>query len=111
MLVFFWPRLLLSLFGKEFSFGAPLLLQVLIIGEFVNAAAGPVGMALLMSGRERLLAIIISSIVASKIVMNVVAIRFWHELGAAVVSSINLSLLNAVCLYSCRKITRQNRLA
>lgn len=50
MLVF--PGWLMGLFGEGFSGGARLL-QILAIGQFVNAITGSVGYLLMMSGHER----------------------------------------------------------
>jgi O-antigen/teichoic acid export membrane protein len=50
MLIF--PSFLMSLFGEEFSEGA-VLLQILAVGQFINAITGSVGFLLMMSGHER----------------------------------------------------------
>lgn len=47
------PEFLLGLFGPEFVAGA-LALQLLAAGELVNVMAGPVGIALIMQNRERI---------------------------------------------------------
>lgn len=54
LLLIFFPSLALSLFGRDFSVGAPAL-QILALGQFVNAATGSVGFLLMMTGNERLL--------------------------------------------------------
>lgn len=50
MLIF--PSFLMSLFGAEFVEGAALL-QILAVGQFINAITGSVGFLLMMSGHER----------------------------------------------------------
>lgn len=50
MLIF--PSFLMSLFGAEFAEGAALL-QILAVGQFINAITGSVGFLLMMSGHER----------------------------------------------------------
>lgn len=45
-------EILLGLFGPEFAAGA-VALRILAVGQFVNVAAGPLGAALTMTGRER----------------------------------------------------------
>ena len=46
------PEFVMGLFGEDFVSGA-LILQILSIGQFVNVAAGSVGVLLVMSGHER----------------------------------------------------------
>jgi O-antigen/teichoic acid export membrane protein len=50
MLIF--PSFLMRLFGAEFAEGAALL-QILAVGQFINAITGSVGFLLIMSGHER----------------------------------------------------------
>ena len=55
VIVFFLiPGTILGIFGAEFVGGAPVL-KIMIMGEFVNAVTGPVGVLLLMSGHEKLM--------------------------------------------------------
>lgn len=91
MLVF--PAELLGLFGQEFSRGVPLL-RILALGQLVNAATGPVGFALLMSGRERLFAITTATTAAVGVVALLVVIPRAGALGAAWVSAASLAVLN-----------------
>lgn len=46
------PEWVLGLFGDEFRSGA-LALQLIAIGQLINVLAGPVGIALIMQGREQ----------------------------------------------------------
>lgn len=50
MLIF--PSWLMGLFGEGFA-GGSLLLQILAVGQFINAITGSVGYLLMMSGHER----------------------------------------------------------
>jgi O-antigen/teichoic acid export membrane protein len=99
--IFFWPEAPLLLFGNEFVEQAQLIVRILVTGEFVNAATGPIGLALLMSGRERHLATIIGGVVLFKLGVNIIAIDYLGGVGAAIVRSFCLILLNAICWYSC----------
>lgn len=51
-LIFIAPQFVLSLFGPEFV-GAVPALMILAVGQLVNLIGGPVGLVLIMAGRER----------------------------------------------------------
>ena len=46
-----FPHIYLSLFGASFQTGAPALM-ILALGQLINAAAGPSGSVLIMTGRS-----------------------------------------------------------
>ncbi|GMU55140.1 MAG: hypothetical protein AMXMBFR33_42860 [Candidatus Xenobia bacterium] len=48
----FFPTEILSYFGNTFQ-GGELILQISLVGAFLNAASGPVGQALLIGGHEQ----------------------------------------------------------
>ena len=52
IVILLFPAWLLGLFGPEFVGGATAL-RILALGQLVNMVAGPVGVALLMTGEER----------------------------------------------------------
>jgi O-antigen/teichoic acid export membrane protein len=87
------PQFLLGVFGPEFTHGGSLL-QVLAFGQFVNAATGPVGFALLMTGRERVFAWTMGAAAAGNVVGNLIAIPIWGAVGAAAVTAVSVVLLN-----------------
>ena len=75
------PEWVLSLFGDEFAKGA-LALQLLAIGELVNVLAGPLGIALVMQKRERL--VLINEAIASVAGLAIAAFLLpnWGLAGA-----------------------------
>lgn len=93
MIMMIWPQGLLNLFGSEFTQGK-LLLQVLALGQFVNAATGPVGFTLLMTGKERSFAVSMAVVASFNIVGNLFLIPKFGSLGAAFVTAISVALLN-----------------
>ena len=89
-----WPgEILVLLFGIEFEHGENLL-QVLAFGQFVNAITGPVGFALLMSGREKYFARSMAIIAVANIIGNIYAIQLWGAIGAAFVTAGSVIVLN-----------------
>ena len=89
------PRVVLGVFGAGFGAGETLL-RLLAIGQFINAATGPVGFALLMSGRERVFAITLGAAAALNVLGNVIAIPRWGAAGAAFVTMLSVATLNLV---------------
>jgi len=92
ILVVFGERLL-SLFGPEFPAGQPALV-LLVIGQTVNVAMGPVALLLVMTGHERVLAISTCACGVLNIVLNVVLVPFWGLVGTAMSLAISLSVWN-----------------
>jgi len=86
---------LLRIFGDAFAGGAPAL-RLLSIGEMVNAAVGPIGFILAMTGRQKLN--LVNSIVLAglHITLNILMIPRYGIAGAGLATSISLGLLNVV---------------
>ena len=93
-----FPERILSLFGTQFEAGAAALI-VLSIGQFVNAATGPVGYLLNMSGLHR----IEGRIAVAGAVMTVgfcfALIPAWGLLGAAAANAIATAACNLLRVY------------
>ena len=93
-----FPERILSLFGTQFEAGAQVLI-VLTIGQFVNAATGPVGYLLNMSGFHR----IEGRIAVAGAVMTVgfcfALIPVWGLLGAAAANAIATAACNLLRVY------------
>ncbi len=101
MIVF--PEFLLGMFGDEFVEGANLL-RILALGQFVNAATGLVGSALVMTGREREFAKATGISAAASLVGNLVAVTIWGALGAAIATSASIALYNLWLLLLVSKV-------
>lgn len=97
--MFFFPEALLELlFGSGFSESAGLL-RVLALGQFVNAATGPVGFALLMTGRERAFAATAAAVAVATVAGCVVAVPILGAMGAALVTAASVAALNLSQLF------------
>ncbi|MFG0262407.1 MAG: polysaccharide biosynthesis C-terminal domain-containing protein, partial [Novipirellula sp. JB048] len=90
---FLFASTILSTFGEAFQSGA-ILLRILVIGQFVNAATGSVGYLLMMSGNERDYrnATLFSAV--SCIALSLVLVPSMGPVGAAIVTAGTLSITN-----------------
>jgi O-antigen/teichoic acid export membrane protein len=99
LLVFIaFPEQILSLFGPQFEAGAQVLI-VLSIGQFVNAATGPVGYLLNMSGFHRIegrIAVVGALLTAG---LCFALIPSWGLLGAAAANAIATASCNLLRVY------------
>lgn len=108
MLIF--PSLLMSLFGKEFSDGA-VLLQILAIGQFINAVTGSVGFLLMMSGHERdMRNVTLVSGITAMCLTWILTVQFGI-VGAAVGTAIAVATQNLLAVYFVKKRLGFNTLA
>ncbi|PAV24995.1 oligosaccharide flippase family protein [Tamilnaduibacter salinus] len=83
------------LFGAEYeSAYAPLC--VLILGRFVSAVFGPVGMLLSMSGYERLVARVLMLAVVVNVVLNAALIPLYGVIGAACATTATMVTWNFI---------------
>lgn len=84
---------IMSVFGVEFS-GYGLILIVVCVGQLINAATGPVGFLLVMSGHEN--KIRDSSIINAPMIIGLSLLLIWNFglFGAAVSMMLGVSLQN-----------------
>lgn len=108
MLVF--PTFLMSLFGAEFAEGA-VLLQILAVGQFINAITGSVGFLLMMSGHERdMRNVTLVSGTSALLLAWLLTIQFGI-VGAAVGTAIAVATQNLLAVYFVKKRLGFNTLA
>ena len=88
---------ILSLFGSAFVAGA-LALVILAIGRFVNGATGPVGFAIVMAGHSRLNLLNSGVVLGLNLLLDLWLIPRFGVVGAALGSSISLSVVNLLRL-------------
>ena len=97
--LFFFPSLLLSFFGEEFTDGK-VALQILAVGMFVNALFGSVGNYLMMSGHEKLLAKILLAAILISIMLMLLLVPNYGIVGAAWSVSITMIIWNCAAYFS-----------
>jgi O-antigen/teichoic acid export membrane protein len=93
-----FPAHILSLFGTQFEAGAQVLI-ILTIGQFVNAATGPVGYLLNMSGFHRIEGRIAVAGALITVGLCFALIPFWGILGAAAANAIATASCNLLRVY------------
>jgi O-antigen/teichoic acid export membrane protein len=101
----FWPTLgisillavaakpVLALFGSGFSSASGILI-VLLVGQLINAAAGSVGYLMTLTGHQREAAWVFGSVALVHVALNALAITAIGAIGAALATTISLSLWN-----------------
>ena len=102
IVMFVFPKQILSLFGEGFE-DASIYLQILAIGQFINAITGSVGYLLSMSGNEKDLRN--SSLVSGAIVISlcVILIPIFNGVGAAVAVSVAIAMQNLLAVHWVKK--------
>lgn len=88
-----WPQGILNFFGDDFVEAASLL-QIIALGQFINASTGLVGSALVMTGSERLFAWTVGATTLLNITGNLITIPKWGAIGAAWVTALSIAILN-----------------
>ncbi len=87
------PQFSLGLFGEEFKIGKYALI-LLVIGQFINATSGSVGIFFNMTGNQVLFRNIILIAVAINIVLNYILIPIYGINGASIATMVSMSFWN-----------------
>jgi len=95
-----WP--LLYLFGEKFTSGYPVMF-VLALGFLVRASMGPAEMFLNMLGEHRRCAAIFFISVGFNLVMNIVLVKHFGLMGAAVSTSASMMLAATMFYYVAKR--------
>jgi O-antigen/teichoic acid export membrane protein len=96
-------RILLGMFGGSFREGYTALV-ILAIGHFFNAASGPVGMFLNMTGHQKSIRNVVATAAALNFLFNLILIPRYGINGAAAAGMISMIFWNvAACVYVHRK--------
>lgn len=85
----------LLMFGPDFTRGQTAL-TILCIGQVVNAATGPVGLLISMTGHARVGAITDGIIGALNIILNLLLIPKWGVEGTAIATATSMIIVNVV---------------
>lgn len=80
---------ILSLWGSEFT-AAYWILIILAVGQFINLAAGAVGIILMMTNNEKILGKITVSFLLLNLLLNLIFIYYMGAIGAAIATSITV---------------------
>lgn len=97
-----FPQVYLGIFGPGFDSGV-VALQVIAIGQLVNAAAGSAGPALMMTGHERVAVKGVALGLLSNIVLGCLLIPPLGVTGAAIAFATSLVIWNLILVWLARR--------
>jgi O-antigen/teichoic acid export membrane protein len=93
----FFGDFFMGLYGPEFEKGS-IALSILVTGQLLAIAAGPVGVLMAMTGHERKVAVAIGLSFVCNVVLNFLLIPLFNLEGAALASAISLAVWNVTML-------------
>lgn len=95
LILIFVPNKVLLIFGEEFSAGG-LVLSILALGQFVNAASGSVGYLLVMTGHEKLMRNNVFAATALNLLLIIILVPRFDIVGAAIATASSLVVWNII---------------
>lgn len=105
--IFLFKMPLLEIFGREF-FDSYRVLNILIIGQLINAFSGPVGLLLNMSGNEKLSLVSFALSAITNVSMNFYLIPKFGAEGAAISTATSMIIWNLLGIFMVIKYLRIN---
>ncbi|MCZ2845869.1 MAG: flippase, partial [Candidatus Bathyarchaeota archaeon] len=97
LLMIFFAKSILNIFGSEFIPGATCLI-ILSIGWLIHSSTGSVGQMITMTGRPKLNLMNVTGVLISNIILNLLLIPKYGILGAAIATAISLGLINMITI-------------
>jgi O-antigen/teichoic acid export membrane protein len=97
-----FPHAYLDLFGRGFGSGATAV-TILALGQLVNAAAGPAGNLLLMTGHERSAAFGVGIGFVANLVLTLVCVPLFGVTGGAIGATASLVIWNVALVVMARR--------
>ncbi|MGV6827950.1 MAG: MATE family efflux transporter [Flavobacteriales bacterium] len=94
----FFSNIILNLFGEGYQY-ANNALQILLIGQIINALSGSVGMYMNMTGDQKVYQKIILSSLLINIVLNWLLIPKYELVGASIATTISTIYWNVISVY------------
>lgn len=91
--VIIYNQEILSIFGSEYIIGG-LVLIILTFGQFINAAVGPTGTILIMSGKQNYEVFNSIAIFILNIILNIILIPQLGISGAAIATASSIIIIN-----------------
>lgn len=93
-----FPSFILGLFGSEFH-AATLALRLLLIGQLISTATGPVGQALQMTGKQKSFQYLALVSMILNIILNALLIPRYGINGAAFASMCSIAAGNIIAVF------------
>ncbi|GGI98675.1 polysaccharide biosynthesis related protein [Shewanella hanedai] len=100
--MFIFPEFLMELFGEDFVSAAGLL-QILVLGQFINVVTGSVGYLLTMSGHERDMRNITLVAGIMAVVLTLLLTKSYGVTGCAIATATSLAFQNLAAVYFVKK--------
>jgi len=97
LVMLFLGKSLLGLFGKSFIEGYPILI-LLGLSQLINAGVGSTGFMLSMSGHQKKELKNLLLLLGLNIVLNIVFIKIFGLIGAAIATAVSISAINCLKL-------------
>ncbi|MFT5541758.1 MAG: O-antigen/teichoic acid export membrane protein [Arenicella sp.] len=97
-----FPEFIMGLFGPEYVKAAPLL-QILVLGQFINVVTGSVGFLLNMTGHEKDMRNVVFLSGPLALILCGVLVPLYGVTGAAVATSIALASQNLLAVYKVKQ--------
>lgn len=97
-----FPGLFLGFFGADFRVGSAAL-SIVALGQLVNAAAGPTGNVMMMTGHERIAARVVGIAAFVNLVLGVALVPLLGVTGSAIAYATSLILWNISLVMSARR--------
>jgi len=110
VILFLFPGHVMGLFGEGFAEGS-YLLQILIVGQFINVATGSVGYLLSMSGHEKDLRNMRLVLGPFSICLALVLVPAYGVTGCAIATAFSVALQNLILVWYVKKRLGFNTLA
>ena len=85
--LFFFPEQILRLFGEAFSQEGALVLQILLVGQFVNAISGPNGVLMYMTQYQNEMIVILLAALLLDVFLMIVLVPSLQLAGVALAAS------------------------
>ena len=93
--VIIFPKEILGVFGKEFTHGA-VALVIMVCGQFINIATGPVGQLLIMGGFEKQMRNNVMYVSLISFLLYIIFIPIYGVLAAASITAIRTIMQNVI---------------
>lgn len=103
--LFTFPNTLLSFFGVEFLENGTLILRILVLGQFLNAITGSVGVFMNMTGYQKMNRNITLLVAFISIITTVLLTKNFGATGTAIAVSGSIGLNNLIAAFLVRKKT------
>jgi len=97
-----FPDVFLGIFGEDFRVGSTAL-AIVAVAQLVNAAAGPTGNVMMMTGHERIAAKVVGIAAVVNLVIGVALVPSIGVTGSAIAYAASLMLWNTVLVVSARR--------